>query len=60
MTERLALTRAEAAEAIGVHPQTISKLVHEGRLKAVHVGARLIIPRSELERFLKTEAARTA
>lgn len=51
-TERLGLNVEESARAIGVHRNTLAKLIREGRLRPVRVGRRLIIARAQLEKFL--------
>lgn len=46
MTERTALpkvaTRAEAADALRVSTRTIDRLIRDGKLRAVNVGARTV------------------
>ncbi|BCZ86487.1 MULTISPECIES: helix-turn-helix domain-containing protein [Thermus] len=49
---KLGLSVKEAASALGVHPNHIYRLVWRGELRAARLGARLIIPRKELERLL--------
>ena len=56
MTEKLAYTIAEAAEALTLHPSTVKELVQERRLKVVRVGRRVIVPRWALDEFLATPA----
>lgn len=50
--ERLGLNVEESARAIGVHRNTLAKLIREGRIRPVRVGRRLIIARAQLEKFL--------
>jgi excisionase family DNA binding protein len=50
--ERLALRPAEAAKALGLHVQTVRALVDSGRLGAVRVGKRIVIPASAIAKFL--------
>jgi excisionase family DNA binding protein len=57
--EKLALRPREAATALGLHVQTVRALVDSGRLGAVRVGRRIVIPRSAIAKFLsesETEA----
>jgi excisionase family DNA binding protein len=42
----------EVADQLGVHPETIRRLIHDGRLDAVRVGRVLRIHRDAVERFL--------
>ena len=41
----------EAARRLGVSRATVYLLVSSGQLKAAHLGRRVLIPASELERF---------
>lgn len=49
---KIALTRAEAAEAIGVSPITIDRLTKRGLLKPSRATRRPLYSVKELERFL--------
>ena len=42
----------EVAGQLGVHPETIRRLIHDGRLDAVRVGRVLRVHRQALEAFL--------
>lgn len=42
----------EVARRLGVHPETIRRLIHDGRLEAVRIGRVLRVDSSELESFL--------
>ena len=42
----------QVADRLAVHPETIRRLIHDGRLEAVRVGRVLRVHGSELERFL--------
>jgi excisionase family DNA binding protein len=42
----------EAAELLGVVPLTIRRLIKNGKLRAVHVGRRVMIRVCDLEAFL--------
>lgn len=44
-----AITRAEAAAALGVDPRTVSVAIADGTIPAIRLGRRVLIPR---ERFL--------
>ena len=52
MTDRLAYSVKEAAEALGVSEWTIREEIHRKRIFAVNLGRRLIIPRWALEDLL--------
>jgi excisionase family DNA binding protein len=54
---RLALTRAEAAAAIGVSVDSFERWV-QPQLRLVRVGRRRLIPVAELERWLRENASR--
>jgi excisionase family DNA binding protein len=42
----------EVAAQLGVHPETIRRLIHDGRLDAVRVGRVLRVHREAVDRFL--------
>jgi excisionase family DNA binding protein len=42
----------EVARQLGVHPETIRRLIHDGRLDAVRVGRVLRVHRHAVESFL--------
>jgi hypothetical protein len=52
-TPKLAFSRQEAAEAIGVSPVTIDRLTARGLLKPSRATRRPLFPVAELERFLR-------
>jgi excisionase family DNA binding protein len=54
---RLALTREEAAEAIGVSLDTLERYVIDG-LRVVRLGRRIVVPVAELEAWLADNAER--
>jgi excisionase family DNA binding protein len=49
--DRLVSVR-EVAVQLGVHPETIRRLIHDGRLDAVRVGRVLRVHREAVDRFL--------
>ena len=53
--DRLALSKAEAAEALGVSVDHLERHVLD-HLNVVYVGARRLIPVTELQRFLREQA----
>lgn len=52
MTERLALSYLELAEALGVTDRHIQRLVQRGEIKVVRLGRRCLVPMAEVERLL--------
>jgi excisionase family DNA binding protein len=42
----------ELAALLGVHPETIRRLIHDGRVEAVRIGRVLRIESHEVDRFL--------
>lgn len=42
----------EVAELLGVHPQTVRRLIHEGKLEGVRIGGALFVPRTALDELL--------
>lgn len=38
------------AEGIGVSERTVIRMIHDGRIRAVRLGRRVLVPRSEIER----------
>ncbi len=55
----LAYDYTEAGRLLGVSPSSVYRLVRDGKLRAVTVGAARRIPRSELERFVDDQLAST-
>jgi excisionase family DNA binding protein len=54
--ERLAYSIEESAQLLGVHYFSVYRLVQRGKLRACRVlRGKLLIPRSELLKLLKTE-----
>jgi excisionase family DNA binding protein len=47
-----AYSKNEAAQRLGVGYMTIHRLTKNGTIRTVRAGARILIPRTELERFL--------
>jgi excisionase family DNA binding protein len=56
-TIKLTVTVPEAAQALGIGLNNTYGLVSSGRLKAVRVGRKLLVPQKELMAFLDREAS---
>jgi excisionase family DNA binding protein len=52
LIERIAYTPAEACEALRVGRTKLYELIAEQKLKAVALGGKTLIPRTEIEQFL--------
>jgi hypothetical protein len=57
---KLALTRAEAAEALGITPVTIDRLAKRGLLRPSRATRRPLYSIEEMERFLRDTSANIA
>lgn len=57
---KLALTRKEAADALGISVVTIDRLTERGLLKPSRATRRPLFPVSEIERFLKETQSKGA
>jgi excisionase family DNA binding protein len=55
--ERLAYGIEEVARCLGVSPRTVRNLLKRGELVRRKIGARTVIPRSSIERFLTRDHA---
>ena len=56
----LAVDYSEAGRLLGVSPSSIYRLVRDGKLRAVTVGAAKRVPRAELERYIADQLASSA
>ncbi len=48
----------QVADQLGVHPETVRRLIHDGRLEAVRIGRVLRIDAGELDGFLARQRVR--
>jgi excisionase family DNA binding protein len=55
VSEPLLVGVRDAAQHLGIGRDTAYQLVREGRLRAVRVSRRILIPRSELAAFVERE-----
>ena len=53
LTDSLALSRREAADALCISLRTLDYLLAQGKLHGRRIGRRIVIPRVELERLLR-------
>jgi excisionase family DNA binding protein len=60
MTHKIALTIAEAAEAIGIGRTKLYELINAGELKRIKLGSRALIRLSDLEAMLERHASEQA
>ena len=49
---KLALSRYECAQLLGISIRLLDKCIANGDIKAIRLGDRVLIPRAELERFM--------
>jgi excisionase family DNA binding protein len=54
--EKIALSVAEAAEALGVSKPTVYELIHRDDFPSFKIGARQLISRSGLEAWVQAQA----
>ncbi len=59
-TDKDAYSKDEAAQRLGVGYMTVHRLTKNGSIRTVRAGARVLIPRAELERFLTGDTTRNA
>jgi len=50
----------QVAGQLGVHPETIRRLIHDGRLDAVRVGRVLRVHKKAVDRFLARQCIKPA
>lgn len=55
LTDSIAFSRREAADALRVSLRTIDYLLAQGKLRGRRIGRRLIIPRAEIEKLLRQD-----
>jgi excisionase family DNA binding protein len=56
--EKMLMSVREAAQALGIGRDTAYGLIRDGRLPAVRVGRRVLVPRTALERWIEAETGR--
>ncbi len=52
---KLAFSYDEAVTATGLSRSTLKRLVGEGKLRAIAIGRRRVIPKADLERLVNAE-----
>ena len=50
----------DVAELLAVHPQTVRRLIHEGKLEGVRVGSGLFVPRAAVAELLSRQRRKPA
>ena len=60
VSEKLAYSPQEAAMTLGLCLNTIYKLLKQGKLKAVKLDRKILIPRYEIDRLLNIKPPPTA
>ena len=50
----------DVAERLGVHPETVRRLIHDGRLDAIRDGRALLVTATSLERLLLQQRVKPA
>jgi excisionase family DNA binding protein len=56
MSDKLSYTIREAKAALGIGETNLRKQIRSGRLAVVRIGRKYLIPRSEIEGWLRVEA----
>jgi len=49
--ERIGYGPKELAKMLGLHPNTVYRLIWQGEIRVVKVGRRMIVPKQEVERL---------
>jgi excisionase family DNA binding protein len=57
--DRLAFSVTEAAQRLGVGPMTLYREIAEGKLPAIHIRHRVLVPKVVLERLVEEAISRT-
>jgi len=60
MSEKILLSRRDAAEALSISVRKVDYLIAQGALAAVKVGKRTLINRAALEKFARNPGASNA
>lgn len=56
-TERVSFTIREAAASVGVSERSLRRAIAGGQLTGRKIGSRLVIPRTDLEEFVRSSPA---
>jgi excisionase family DNA binding protein len=59
-TERRLYSVREVANRLGVHPETVRRLIHDGRLEAVRVGRVLRVDAAAVDEFVARQRVKPA
>jgi excisionase family DNA binding protein len=60
VSEVALLTRKEVASLLRIHPATVSRLIHAGRLQAYRIGRGIRIARSSVVAYLASTVPSTS
>lgn len=58
--EKQYYSKKEVAEILDVHPRTIERYIHNGRLKAAKLGRKWTISREDIKAFYEAEKEQSA
>lgn len=58
--QKHAYSKKEAAQHLGIGAMTLHRLTKNGIIRTVRVGSRVLVPRTELERFLAADPKKAA
>lgn len=53
--KRIAASIKKVALSLDVHPRTVSRMLRDGRLKAIRVGRRVMVCLKSLEKYCKEQ-----
>ncbi len=59
LTQRFAFTVDEVASLLGIHPETVRREIRAGRLSAIRVNRKLLIPSKNLIAYLEAPHEKT-
>ena len=54
LSDKLALSRRETADAVGLSLSVVQREINAGRMRAIRVGGRILVPREAITSWLAT------